>query len=194
MPNLLPELLPDFAHLAPVLHVADVPASTGGLVLRVLFNGDIDRAVGYLAPAEAMAQPVGAERRREPGSEDHWRWRLRMAEQVGAALDPQRFGVQALYLVGSTKNAMASASSDIDLVVHFTGTARQRAALEQWLEGWSLCLAEMNFLRTGCRSRGLLDVHVVTDDDVARRSGYAVKIGAATDPARPLPLGSPARG
>jgi hypothetical protein len=128
------------------------------------------------------------------GSEDHWRWRLRMAEQVGAALDPQRFGVQGLYLVGSTKNATASASSDVDLVVHFTGTADQRAALEQWLEGWSLCLAEMNFLRTGCRSRGLLDVHLVTDDDVARKSGYAAKIGAATDPARPLPLGSPARG
>jgi hypothetical protein len=194
MPNLLPELLPAFAHLAPVLHVADVPASTGGLVLRVLFNGDIDRAVGYLAPAEAIAQPAGAERRREPSSEDHWRWRMRMAEQVGAALDPQRFGVEGLYLVGSTKNAMASASSDIDLVVHFRGTAKQRAALEQWLEGWSLCLAEMNFLRTGCRSRGLLDLHFVTDDDVARRAGYAAKIGAATDAARPLPLGSPARG
>jgi hypothetical protein len=194
MPNLLPDLLPEFRHLAQVVHVADVPASTGGLVLRVLFNGDIDRAVGYLAPAETLAQPVGGERRREAGGEDHWRWRLRMAEQIGAALDPERFGVHGLYLVGSTKNATASASSDVDLVVHFTGTADQRAALEQWLEGWSLCLAEMNYLRTGCRSRGLLDVHVVTDDDVARKSGYASKIGAATDPARPLPLGSPVRG
>jgi hypothetical protein len=52
----------------------------------------------------------------------------------------------------------------------------------------------MNFLRTGCRSRGLLDVHVVTDDEVARKAGYAAKIGAAADAARPLPLGSPARG
>ena len=43
----------------------------------------------------------------------------------------------------------------------------QRRALELWLEGWSLCLAEMNFLRTGYRSQGLLDVHFVTDDDIA---------------------------
>jgi hypothetical protein len=29
----------------------------------------------------------------------------------------------------------------------------------------------------------------VSDEDVSRRSSYAVKIGAVTDPARPLPLG-----
>jgi hypothetical protein len=44
----------------------------------------------------------------------------------------------------------------------------------------------MNYLRTGRRTPRLLDVHIVTDDDVARKRGYAVKIGAATDAARPL--------
>jgi hypothetical protein len=63
-----------------------------------------------------------------------------------------------------------------------------------WLEGWSLCLAEQNYLRTGRRTHGLLDVHVVTDADIQRQSSYAVKIGAVTDPARPLPLGRPERG
>jgi hypothetical protein len=28
----------------------------------------------------------------------------------------------------------------------------------------------------------------VTDDDIARQSSYAVKIGAVTDAARPLPM------
>ena len=36
---------------------------------------------------------------------------------------------------------------------------------------------------------GLLDVHIVTDDDIAKKTSYAVKIGAATDPARLLPIG-----
>jgi hypothetical protein len=63
---------------------------------------------------------------------------------------------------------------------------RDRLAL--WLEGWSLSLGEMNYLRTGSRSEGLLDVHYVTDEDIARRTSFAVKIGAATDAARPLAL------
>ena len=46
----------------------------------------------------------------------------------------------------------------------------------------------MNFLRTGYNTGGLLDVHIITDDDIASRTSYAVKINAITDPARPLPM------
>ena len=56
-----------------------------------------------------------------------------------------------------------------------------------WLEGWSRCLAEMNFLGPGI-ARRLLDVHLITDSDIAERSSYAVKIDAITDPARKLPM------
>ena len=58
------------------------------------------------------------------------------------------------------------------------------------LEGWSLALSEINYLRTGYATRGLLDVHIITDEDIARKTSYAVKIGALTDAARPLALGS----
>ena len=57
-----------------------------------------------------------------------------------------------------------------------------------WLDGWSLCLDEINYLRTGYRTGGLLDVHLVTDEDIANKTSYAVKIGAVTDAARPLAL------
>jgi hypothetical protein len=59
-----------------------------------------------------------------------------------------------------------------------------------WLNGWSQSLSEVNYQRTGFKSPGLLDVHLVTDDDLARRTSYALKIGAVTDPARALPLGT----
>ena len=111
-----------------------------------------------------------------------------MAEQIAASLDPGRFGVEALYLIGSTKNATAGPGSDLDLIVHFRGSPEQRAELRAWLEGWSLCLAELNYLRTGYRSQGLLDLHFVTDADIGEQTSYAAKIGAITDPARPLPL------
>lgn len=114
-----------------------------------------------------------------------------MAQRLAAVLDPQRFGVRALYLFGSTKNASAGPASDLDLLVHLetAATSEQRRSLAEWLEGWSLALAEMNFLRTGYKSEGLLDAHYVTDADIARGDSYAAKIDAVTDAARALPLG-----
>jgi len=47
-PNQLEALVPEHADLAGVVHVIDVPATSGGLVLHVLMNGDLDEAVGFL--------------------------------------------------------------------------------------------------------------------------------------------------
>ena len=94
----------------------------------------------------------------------------------------------AFYLIGSAKNATAGPSSDIDLLLRFQGNEEQRKDLMLWLDGWSRCLAEINFLRTGYRTGGLLDVHLVTDRDIAEHSSFAVKIDAITDPARKLPM------
>ncbi len=105
------------------------------------------------------------------------------------ALDADRFGVKAVYLFGSTKNGVAGPQSDIDLLVHFGGTKDQERDMLAWFEGWSLCLSQVNYLKTGFKTRGLLDIHVVTDGDIANKTSYAVKIGAPTDAPRPLPLG-----
>ncbi|HXY39137.1 MAG TPA: nucleotidyltransferase domain-containing protein, partial [Vicinamibacteria bacterium] len=122
----------------------------------------------------------------------HWRWRLRMAQRIAAVLDPARFGVKAAYVFGSTKNGTAGPASDIDLLLHVEKDDGRRHDLELWLAGWSESLAEANYLRTGYRTEGLLDVHYVTDEDIARSDSYASKIGAVTDAARPLPLGEAA--
>ena len=119
-----------------------------------------------------------------------------MAERLASHLDAQRFGVTALYLVGSVKRAAAGPWSDIDLLVVFAGTEVQRTQLLLWLEGWSLCLDELNCARTGHRTGGLLDVHLITAADIARQTSYAIKIGSPTDPARPLTMkqtGTPVR-
>jgi hypothetical protein len=94
-----------------------------------------------------------------------------------------------VYVFGSTKNSNAGPGSDLDLLVHFGGTAEQRRDLELWLDGWSRALAEVNYLRTGYRCDGLLDAHFVTDEDVRQQSSFASKIDAVTDAARRLPLG-----
>ena len=107
---------------------------------------------------------------------------------MASMLDPERFGVQGIYIFGSTKNATAGPNSDIDLIIHFNGADQQRLDLLHWLEGWSLCLDEMNFLRTRVRTGKMLDVQLITDEDINRRSSYAAKIGAAVDAAKPLQL------
>jgi pyruvate,water dikinase len=111
-----------------------------------------------------------------------------MGQQIAAELDAQKFGVKAFYLIGSTKNATAGPASDIDLLIHLQSTEKQREELSLWLDGWSRCLSEINFLRTGYRTQGLLDVQFITDEDIAARSSYAVKVDAVTDPARKLPM------
>jgi len=66
----------------------------------------------------------------------------------------------------------------------------QRNDLTSWLDGWSLALSQINFLRTGHKTDGLLDVHIITDEDIENRDSFAIKIGAVSDPARPLPIGT----
>jgi predicted nucleotidyltransferase len=188
-PNILPEVLPDFAFLAETLKVIDVPRSTPGLVLRVLMNADQGEAAGILvSPSLPPQTPAIAPTRREGQTQNYWAWRLQMAEHIASVLDPGRFGVKGIYVFGSTKNATAGPQSDIDLLVHFQGTEKQRQELMVWLEGWSLALDEINFQKTGHRSGGLLDIHVVTDEEIAKKEGHAAKIGAITDAARPLLL------
>jgi hypothetical protein len=46
----------------------------------------------------------------------------------------------------------------------------------------------MNYQRTGYKISALLDVHLVTDEDVHSRTSFASKIGAMSDAARPLAM------
>jgi predicted nucleotidyltransferase len=111
-----------------------------------------------------------------------------MAEQIAAELDPDRFGVKALYIFGSVKNATGGPGSDIDLLIHDEGAWHKREELRLWLDGWSRSLADTNYLRTGYKGDRLLDLHYVTDDDIKKQTSFAAKIDAVTDAARPLRL------
>ena len=188
--NILEELVPEYAGLQKVIRVIDVPRVTDGQVLCIAMNAELDQAAAYFRSEQGPAvQEVALRERPTTRSGDHWRWRMRVAEWIARELDPETYGVEGMYVIGSTKNATATAASDIDLLVHFRGTEAQKRELLSWFDGWSLSLTEMNYMRTGIRSERLLDIHLVTDDDIERKSSYAVKIGAVTDAARPLNLG-----
>ena len=103
-----------------------------------------------------------------------------MAELIPA----EKFGVKNFYIFGSSKNANAGPASDIDLLIHVEENA-DIEKLNLWFDGWSQCLSELNYLKTGYTSEGLLDIHYVTDEDIEKRTSFASKIGAITDPASP---------
>lgn len=188
--NILADLLPEHRDLSETVRVIDLQTETGGSVLRVLMNAELGEAVGFLTrPSQGDTpehEPAWGE---TAAHEEHWRWRLQMAERIAARLDADAFGIKNLYVIGSVKNATAGPGSDIDLLIHDAGDAQQRARLTQWLDGVSQTLAEINYLRTGYESQGLLDLHLVTDADIEAKTSFATKIGAVTDAARPLPLG-----
>ncbi|HVP90815.1 MAG TPA: PEP/pyruvate-binding domain-containing protein [Terriglobales bacterium] len=191
--NKLGEMLPDFARLGRTLRVINVPQSTGGKVLRILMNADREKAVAMLAdPSAALRASFeqAAATRREDG--DHAGWRRRMAEQIAFHCDAERWGVRAVYLFGEPKAGAARPASPIKLAVHFQGTPQQRKELEVWLQAWSVSLAEMNFLRTGFHSEGLLDVHILSGDDVKGPASVAARVNAPPDAVQELPLGSKA--
>ncbi len=121
--------------------------------------------------------------------EEPWRWRLRMAQLIADRMDFERFGVKGIYLIGSVKNATAGPGSDIDLMIHVGDDTGKVELLRAWIEGWSYGLDEFNHSMTGHRSgTGLIDLHLITDQDILAGTCFAVKIGAVDDRARVIRL------
>ncbi len=136
-------------------------------------------------------------KQRELGSErlgaapEHWRWRQRFAERIAASMNPARFGVRDVYLFGSTELGNAGVGSDIDLIVVSEGTPQQKRELELWLEGWSLCLAEISFQLYGLPSSGLLDVRFMNPDQAKTQ---LAALAASGKTLQALPAGTAQRG
>lgn len=190
-PNRLAEMLPEFNRLAHVLHVIDVPHSAGGQTMQLLMSGEEGKAIGMLGTLSGSSEyvlPEPSEDREEGGRDQYWMWRLRMAEKIAATLDGAHFGVKAIYVFGSTKTATARPDSDIDLLLHVDANEQQMKALKAWLEGWSLCLGEINYLRTGHQTDRLLDLYFITDEDIRNEQTLALKINPRSDAVKPLPL------
>ncbi len=142
---------------------------------RELLTSIASRLSEYLEwkQQQLAGDPAGARR-------DHWRWRQSFAEALGRAIDAKTYGVEGLYLYGSTERGEAGPSSDIDLMIVFRGTEDQRRDLESFLRGYSVCLSEVARQHTGSWvDAGLLDVTFVDQDPSAGTQAFM----------RRLPLG-----
>lgn len=166
-----------------------------GKIFKILRNANIQDISEYFeSPSKNVSSPEDLEAILETKSEKHWQWRMEIAQLIARSLKSEehafiRFGIVGFYVFGSSKNAQAGPASDIDILIHFRGNEMQKRELTAWMEGWSLCLSEMNLKKTGYKTNGLLDLHIVTDNDINNGDSFASKINAINDPARPLKIG-----
>ena len=189
-PNILSEIFPEFQRFEDVIRVIGIPSCADGKMLNIAMNADLGEALGYLS-SHAVEIPKETKRLQYDdyySDGNSWRWRFHMAEQLASELDHDLFGIKALYLFGSTNSGTAGPGSDIDLLIHFQGTEKQKADLQLLLNGWSSCLAQINYLKTGYKMDGMLDVHFISDEDIRMKTSFALKIDNITDPAHLLTL------
>lgn len=189
--NIFEDILPEYKNLKNIIKVIDVPKTKDGMILKVYINAEIESAVAaFTFPTGELLQTTSEVKEvfNDYHMGDHWRWRMKMAEKIANELDSKKFGVKGFYIFGSTKNATASPESDIDLIVHIDEEKCDVNALKNWFEGWGLALSEMNYLRTGIKTNGLLDVQFVSDMDINTRKGFGQKINAVTDSAKSLKM------
>jgi len=194
--NHLSEILPDFSHLDGIIKVIDISEATGGNNLHIYMNSQLQKASGMFSEPTghvSLKRKRSSTEYRAVKTDIHWKWRLNYAQEIALALDPEKFGVKEFYIFGSVKNATAGPLSDIDIIIHFSGTENQKRDLINWLDGWDRCLTRVNFYNTGHKTEKILDIHFITDTDILKKTSYALKIGALTDAARPLQLKIPTK-
>ncbi|MGM0595961.1 MAG: PEP/pyruvate-binding domain-containing protein, partial [Myxococcota bacterium] len=187
--NSLEDFAPEFAHLEDTIKVIDLAKSFNGSHIKVLMNAELDQAIAYLRSSNQEDEnETEIDELFQFNSDDHWQWRLEIASLIAEKIDPERFGVKDFYVFGSTKNATAGPASDLNLLIHVNDNQQKQNKLLIWLDGWDHCLNEMNYIRTGYHTNGILDVHLITDKDIEKQSYFAQKINAVNDPAKKIPV------
>jgi len=153
-------------------------------ISQFIFYDKLEKTIDLLSEE---VESKGKRNLLDNNKDEFWRWRFKMAQKIVDTTDFEYYGIRAIYLIGSTKEATAGPASDIDLLVHFTGDELQEKLLKAWIKGWSFALNEHNYEKTGYEDEnGLIDLHIITDDDIKNKTSFAVLIGNIHNPARLL--------
>jgi len=171
-----PLFLPEEQHLLNTL---------AGQLSNFIFNRELRHTLEYLDKKDKSQVP---ERFLPVSSDKHWKWRYKMARLIARQMNFESMAVEAIYLIGSTKDAKAGPASDLDLLVVCSGDNRQRELLKYWIDGWSRSLAETNYQMTGYRlEEGIIDLHLITPQEIrSKNNSFAAMIGSLENSARLL--------
>ncbi len=168
--NRLGEMVPEWEDMEGVVRLIKVSDLLKDGTIEIVMDGELNEALAYLKPP------------------DHWVWRMEQVKKLAKEMDADLYGVEAVYICGSTKEATAGPRSDIDLIIHFDGNEEQEEKLLNWLKKKNRDLMHENKERTGYHVENILDVHLVTDEDLNKRTSWACHINSPYNSAREIPL------
>ena len=168
--NHLETIAPRHKSFAEVVRLIRVSDLIDGGTLSIIMDGEANQALAYLNPP------------------DHWSWRLHKTYELGEKLSAKEYGIEAMYLVGSTKTGTAGPGSDIDIIIHFKGSIGQKERLMDRLTQEDRLICKENEEKTGNILDSMLDVHFVTDEDIKKRSSWASHITSPYMSVKKIPL------
>jgi len=168
--NHLDRILPDYKKYKNVVKIIKTSDIEDGATLSIIMDGEINEALGFIKMP------------------DHWNWRMHKVQEISEMIDPETYGVEAIYLVGSTKTGEAGPGSDIDIIVHFKGSEEQKDILLNFLEEQGKKISLENKERTGIETDNLLDIHIITDKDIKNNTSWAAHITSPYMSAKKLKL------
>ncbi|MFP4525828.1 MAG: nucleotidyltransferase domain-containing protein [Bacteroidales bacterium] len=153
---------------------------------QYVFNRKIKQTLNFLHTQEDMNYNDGA--LLESRTQEHWKWRLEMAEYIAEVTDFEYYGILAIYVLGSVKEGKAGPKSDLDLLIHFRGSKEQKLLLQEYMNGWSKALAKLNYDKTGMQmDDGIIDLHIVTTQEINNNANsFAAMINNPNNSARLL--------
>ena len=156
--NHLIKILPKYKEYKNIVKVIKTQDLLEDGTLSIIMDGETNQALAFLKPL------------------DHWRWRMQKVEEISEKLDPGLYGIEAMYLIGSTKTGEAGPASDIDLLIQLKGTEEQKEKLLEYFEKLDKKLVRENKERTGIDTQSLLDIHIITEEDIKKRTSWATHI------------------
>lgn len=188
--NSLDRFLPEYKHLDDVLKVINIRENTKGNILRILMNAMEDKALAYftMADTKTIYEEQTDYTTDDSIYDEPLQWRKRMSESLAGHLDPEKFGVKGIYLYGSVFLERASADSDIDLIIHFGGTPRQKHDLIIWLDAWNSCLSQINYNKSGYKMIKIIDVVMIEDNEFETRKYHAELLNPKNHASRKLKM------
>ncbi|MGC8956773.1 MAG: PEP/pyruvate-binding domain-containing protein [Candidatus Kapaibacteriota bacterium] len=178
--NLLADFLPEYVDLLPILKVISVPKESGGKILKILSNANLNTSIGFLT--ESSISPIlkiyqaTTPKKVKSQIEEPWEIRWKFAEKMLEKLNPQKYGVRAVYLFGTVYTKTATETSDLDLLFYVENNRENILCLESWLEPWNSLLQEIIFVNTGFKHPKPLDVKLITPEECTTENYYFMEI------------------
>ncbi|GAB4168619.1 MAG: hypothetical protein Kow00108_01790 [Calditrichia bacterium] len=176
-PNMLQEILPEYAEYQDVVRVIQANDISKGRVLKIAMNAELEEALGYFGyPEEKENFEFLRSSEESLNINFHSRWREEIIYGLAQEIKKEEFGVKEMYLIGSVHEGTCGPGSDIDLVFVVENDAKKLEKFTFWLQGWNQCLQKINYSNTGIDVHNILDWHFVKEGTDAASDSYGIMI------------------